>query len=438
MAVVVFLTLCCYSNSQDNCQTTDDNGGVFVGFTALTPEQLKKEIRTSTEESVSELVGSLIRGREREETCFEAIEDLNYTINATVATIKELNQKLEQSIIINITQTVERLVKSALAEILTNITLKIPEAVTQPITMPTTESKTSTAPTEVEPTIQEPTTPPALGTRLNPATSCKQIFESITNPPSDFYWVTDGSGGQQANPGNTIQVYCDMERTCGGLKGGWMQVANIDMTDSTQTCPTGFTEITRAEAPKRICTASSTNSGCFGITFSANGVPYSSVCGRVIGYQEGTPNAFYPYHINTDLTIDDIYVDGLSLTHGSPRQHIWTFVSALDETSNHLSACICSNTGSTESALIPPFVGDDYFCDTGSRDGVAFQFYPEDPLWDGNGCGPLSTCCSLNDPPWFFKQVTENSRDDLELRVCRDSGAANEDNPFEIVELYVR
>ncbi len=29
--------------------------------------------------------------------------------------------------------------------------------------------------------------------------------------------------------------------------------------------------------------------------------------------------------------INSTYVDGVSLTHGSPREHIWTFASALDE-----------------------------------------------------------------------------------------------------------
>lgn len=440
IVVVVLLALCCYSNSQDNCPTTDNNGGVFVGFTALTPEQLKKEIRTSMEASVSEIVDSLSKDQDGEESCFEAIEELNYTVNAALVRLREMNLKMEQTIISNITQTVERQVKSALAEILKNIALlKIatPEPVTQPMTISTTESKTmSTVPTTV--TTQGPTTLPPLGTQMNPAISCKQIFESITNSPSGFYWVTDGSGGQQAISGSSIMVYCDMERTCGGVTGGWMQVANIDMTDPTQTCPTGFREIIRTEAPTRICSTQSVTRGCFGTSFSASGVLYSHVCGRVIGYQEGTPNAFYPYHINTDLTIDEIYVDGLSLTHGSPRQHIWTFVSALDETDGHLSACMCSNTDVTAFASIPPFVANDYFCDTGSRDDVAFQFYAEDPLWDGIGCGDLSACCSFNNPPWFSKQLPASSTDDLELRVCRDSGATNEDIPFEIVELYVR
>ena len=34
-------------------------------------------------------------------------------------------------------------------------------------------------------------------------------------------------------------------------------------------------------------------------------------------------------------TIDGRYVDGVSLTYGSPRLHIWTFANALDEYPSH-------------------------------------------------------------------------------------------------------
>ena len=49
---------------------------------------------------------------------------------------------------------------------------------------------------------------------------------------------------------------------------------------------------------------------------------YSQVCGRVEGYQYGTPDAIQKGD-NHD-NIDSYYVDGISLTRGSPRQHIWT------------------------------------------------------------------------------------------------------------------
>jgi hypothetical protein len=43
--------------------------------------------------------------------------------------------------------------------------------------------------------------------------------------------------------------------------------------------------------------------------------------------------------------IDGSYVDGVSLTYGSPRQHIWTFANALDEegVGNDESRCSCTD-----------------------------------------------------------------------------------------------
>ena len=62
-----------------------------------------------------------------------------------------------------------------------------------------------------------------------------------------------------------------------------------------------------------------TFSGCDSVTFSTNGVNYSQVCGRVIGYQCGHTDA-----IHSSGSIDSYYyVEGISITHGSPRQHIW-------------------------------------------------------------------------------------------------------------------
>ena len=65
-------------------------------------------------------------------------------------------------------------------------------------------------------------------------------------------------------------------------------------------------------------------------------------------------------------------------------------------------------------------------------------FYSADPLWDGDGCGPTSTCCSFNTPPWFHKQLSNLITDNVEMRVCRNEDAANEDVAIEIVEIYVQ
>ena len=59
----------------------------------------------------------------------------------------------------------------------------------------------------------------------------------------------------------------------------------------------------------------------------------------------------------------------------------------------------------------------------------------DDPLWDGAGCGPMSTCCA---PPWFYKQLPQPTTDDIEMRVCRDEDASNEDIAIEMVEIYIQ
>ena len=49
----------------------------------------------------------------------------------------------------------------------------------------------------------------------------------------------------------------------------------------------------------------------------------------MIGYQYGTPDGINPYRSTYD--INSTYVEGVSLTYGSPRQHIWIFVNARQE-----------------------------------------------------------------------------------------------------------
>ncbi len=87
----------------------------------------------------------------------------------------------------------------------------------------------------------------------------------------------------------------------------------------------------------------------------------------------------------------------------------------------------------------PDFVGNDYFCDTASSNKFKHgHFYADDPLWDGSGCGPGNTCCSLNNPPWFFKQLESPTNSDIEMRVCVDEAVTEEDVLIEQIEIYVR
>ena len=259
--------------------------------------------------------------------------------------------------------------------------------------------------------------------------SCAAVQKLLPLSPSGHYNIRSSSGF-------IINAYCDMTRSCGGMTGGWMRVAELDMTDNTTQCPDSLELRT---IPLRTCTTVNTGGGtCSSDMFSVNGIQYSEVCGRIKAYQVGSPDAFGSGITN----INNIYVDGVSLTHGnSPRQHIWTFASADNEDDQRPSfKCPCTNTAISDMAQLPPsFVGDDYFCDTALDTGnVGGVFYSDDPLWDGAGCGPQSTCCSFNSPPWFYKQLPQTTTDDIEMRVCHNGLRANEVTAIEIVELYVQ
>ena len=295
---------------------------------------------------------------------------------------------------------------------------------------------TTEPPTDPATTTEPPTGPP-IGSLMNPTRSCSDI------PPHrscGYYYI------QTDNTSSPVQVYCDMNRTsCScNTTGGWMRVANLDMTDPNQNCPGGFRLVTRTTPPLRTCgRAESVRSGCVSTTYQTHGVEYSHVCGQVIGYQYGSTDVFYQGINFGQTTADSNYVDGISLTHGrSPRKHIWTFAAALDEvltsvaspTPDHVCPCTISFS---DPGSLPAFVGQDYFCATGSRDEYQDIFYPDDPLWDGQGCGGTSTCREFNNPPWFCKQLPQPTTDDIELRICGWEATHYEDTPLEHVEIYV-
>ena len=213
-----------------------------------------------------------------------------------------------------------------------------------------------------------------------------------------------------------------------------MRVASINMTDTSNTCPSGLSTLT---SPRRLCSMSISGFGCSSAVLPVQGVEYSQVCGKIIGYQDKHPGAF----TGGGGAIDASYVDGISLTYGfNPRNHIWTFVAALHELVSGGLVCPCTNTRNSQPPAVPSFVGNDYFCDTAS-DGILFQwliFYEDDPLWDGAGCGQYSTCCDFNSPPWFRKEISPPISDDIELRLCTSWDRAHADINFETLEIYVQ
>ena len=255
----------------------------------------------------------------------------------------------------------------------------------------------------------------------NTATSCKEIRDCDPTAPSGYYWVRNAAG-------DATQVFCEMNTTnCGNITGGWMRAAYINMTDAANSCPVGLTYYTQSST--RICSSSISSGGCTSVNFPTFGVPFTKVCGRALGYQYGHTDAFG----GVISSIDSYYVEGLSVTHGTPRNHIWTFAAGYSKDNSYGNYnCPCASPYPGPTA--PPFVGEKYFCETANTGRHEAQWYLDDPLWDSQGCATNSTCCDRGGP-WFTTTLSEVVRDDIEVRWC--TCCTGEESGVEQLEIYI-
>ena len=155
---------------------------------------------------------------------------------------------------------------------------------------------------------------------------------------------------------NTVSPILDAisPGSCNGT--GWTRVALLNMTDPNEVCPSSFSMLT---SPVRGCRRPSASAGCDAVLFNIVPVQdYSEVCGRILAYQRGSTDAFQPFITAGQTTIDSVYVDGVSLTHGpaGSRQHIWTFAAGLSEQSRYVSA-LCPCITSSWPYQVPAFIG---------------------------------------------------------------------------------
>ena len=302
-----------------------------------------------------------------------------------------------------------------------------------------------------------------------PGRSCKDIY--IMNPEHrgipGYYWITDSptlvycgmnytglscEDIHNNNPeigdkngyypiNNTQWTFCNMTdivaavadghtSICAGVGGEWRRIASINIS-AGDNCPTGW--VKKSYNGVSFCRAPSDTSGCYPTFFSTNGVSYQHVCGRARGYQKGSPDAFQ----YNRRSIDTYYVDGLSITHGSPRQHIWTYAAGV--TDNGKWPCCNCPCAAIPGSGPPPFVGNDYYCESGTGSIYSSSaYYLSDPLWDGAGCSTNNTCCSNTNQPWFYHQLSRITKDDIEVRICRDISFYSDGILVDILELYIQ
>ena len=132
--------------------------------------------------------------------------------------------------------------------------------------------------------------------------------------------------------------------------GQWTRVAYLNMSDPLQQCPSPW----RLRSANGVRACGIRSSGCNSQNYTVFR-RYNKVCGRIIGYQVGSTDAFL--HSNGQRTINQSYVDGVSVTYGEPRKHIWTFASGITETSSYpLYSCPCAQLAGTPQP--PSFVGN--------------------------------------------------------------------------------
>ena len=259
--------------------------------------------------------------------------------------------------------------------------------------------------------------------------SCEAIHKKWPNNPSGYYNIA-------SNNGSVHLVYCHMKSLCNST-GGWMRIANLNMTEG-DSCPNGFRMY--SEGGVHACGRPATSSGsCVGTIFSSSGIKYSQVCGKVIGYQVGWPDASGDRASNIKNNINTYYVDGVSVTHGNPRKHVWSLICGESDRNGRNSQCPCGHIGSFSA---PSFVGSDYYCESGhqgkSRPNFGV-FYTSDRLWDGKDCGSSeSGCCQRPLIPWFYKSIGYYTTDYIEMRICCNEGTNDEDVAVEQYELYVK
>ena len=215
---------------------------------------------------------------------------------------------------------------------------------------------------------------------------------------------------------------------CG--EGIWYRVAYLNMADSSQQCPPAWRQYSGNQY--RACGRPISGSQSSPATFYTTNRQYSKVCGRVIALQFASPDGFHPFN-----GIDGVYMDGISITYGSPRNHIWTFVGSYSETATSTNTCPCDYRFANQPQS---FVGSNYYCESGNPNrSWQSQIYSNDKLWDGEQCSHEGTCCTgTNTPPWFSVNLGSPTSDDIEVRIMGTESTTNEDTPIELVEIYIQ
>ena len=189
----------------------------------------------------------------------------------------------------------------------------------------------------------------------------------------------------------------------------WIRALHLNMSDPQQPCPSSSFRLVTQDG-LRLC-GRSNGPGCKSVFANTNNLPYQRVCGRATMFRYYSTDGFERYVHCPGCTIEDPYVDGLSITYGSSgnRKHAWSFV-------------VLPSASSVNFRTPPNFVGKNFFCGAATHHAQN-RLYSHDPLFTDQ---------------WFCVQLPQPTTERLEMRLCSDETLDNEDVLFQLVELYVK
>ena len=216
-----------------------------------------------------------------------------------------------------------------------------------------------------------------------------------------------------------IHKYCSINTafSCSGVSGNWRRIAYLNTNENPVSCPGNF-EVRGYIFNPPLCRRTNPNKGCSSVIYPSNSMSYSQVCGTVRVHPEGIPDGFDTFNDRS------IYVDGVYFTYGhsSNRNHIWTYTAAITAERNTRG---CDQCNYLKPSDIP---GTNFTCTNAHCSDHTNCFI--NTLW-----GDEAQQCFGNET--FYRQLSESTTDNIEMRVCRDQRRDDEDILISFVEIFV-
>ena len=218
------------------------------------------------------------------------------------------------------------------------------------------------------------------------ASSCREIALRKPNASSGYYYLN------RAIENDPFIAYCELEHEFVPKTRGWTRLGLFNMTNPDQVCPSGF-DFYQSQS-RRLCRRNTANRGYTSVYYGTP-ILWRQLCGRVVALSERTVDGWTRYGCSCN-TINDPYVDGISITMGNViRRHIWSSL-------KHVIPSFDPPP--------PAFVGNNYDTQLMSSNYWFCTNNLDEPIYVGDG---------------------------IEVRVCRDQTRGDEDVLLEHIELYV-